>query len=159
MRLGARQIPHFSGRPNVGKSALFNRIVGKAAAIVYDTPGVTRDRLYMRANWGGRDFVLVDTGGLMSSAARLPGEIAEAAMAEVSAKDLPSAIERQAAAGIGEADVVIMVCDGQEGPMAADEEVISWLRKVRRVPCAQLDGQTHRRRGSTHVRCVSWCSC
>lgn len=114
----------------MGKSALFNRIIGKTAAIVYDTPGVTRDRLYMRAQWGGRDFVLIDTGGLMSSAAKLPADVAEAAMAEVSATDLPFAIERQAAAGIAEADVVVMVCDGQEGPTGADEEVISWLRRV-----------------------------
>jgi predicted GTPase len=66
----------------------------------------------------------------MSSAAQLPADIAEAAMAEVSAGDLPSAIERQAAAGISEADVVVLVCDGQEGPTAADEDIIDWLRKV-----------------------------
>lgn len=84
----------------------------------------------MRTSWGGRDFVVVDTGGLMSSAAQLPADIAEAAMAEVSAGDLPSAIERQAAAGISEADVVVLVCDGQEGPTAADEDIIDWLRKV-----------------------------
>jgi 50S ribosome-binding GTPase len=88
-----------AGRPNVGKSALFNRIVGSSTAIVYDYPGVTRDRLYMRTNWGGRDFVLVDTGGLMSTAAKLPEGILEQAMAEVSEADLPFAIERQAAAG------------------------------------------------------------
>lgn len=87
------------GRPNVGKSALFNRVIGKPAAIVYDYPGVTRDRLYMRANWGGREFVLIDTGGLMSEATKLPTEQAELAMAEVSAENLPFAIERQAAAG------------------------------------------------------------
>lgn len=117
------------GRPNVGKSALFNRIVGKTAAIVYDTPGVTRDRLYMRAAWGDREFVLIDTGGLMSSASKLPEVLRETAMAEISAEDLPFAIERQAAAGIEEADVVILTCDGQTGPTAADEEVIDWLRK------------------------------
>lgn len=114
----------------MGKSALFNRIIGRTAAIVYDTPGVTRDRLYVRASWAGRSFVLIDTGGLMSSAAKLPADMAEAAMAEVSATDLPFAIERQAAAGISEATVIVMVCDGQEGPTVADEEVIAWLRRT-----------------------------
>jgi GTPase len=135
-----------AGRPNVGKSALFNRIVGKSAAIVYNTPGVTRDRLYMRASWGGRDFVLVDTGGLMSTAAQLPAEIADSAMAEVSASDLPFAIERQAAAGISEADVVIMVCDGQEGPTTGDEDIINWMRKVCSRPCD----------GHAFYACASW---
>ena len=79
---------------------MFNRIVGRATAIVYDYPGVTRDRLYMRANWGGREFVLIDTGGLMSAATKLPAELLEEAMAEVSADNLPFAIERQAAAGV-----------------------------------------------------------
>ncbi|PNG99103.1 GTPase Der, partial [Tetrabaena socialis] len=60
------------GRPNVGKSALFNRIAGAAVAVVFDTPGVTRDRLYTRAFWGDKDFVMIDTGGLMSDATRLP---------------------------------------------------------------------------------------
>ena len=118
------------GRPNVGKSALFNRIVGKKVAIVYDYPGVTRDRLYTRANWGGRDFMLVDTGGLMSKAEELP-DIAqrEAAIRSISEKFLPTAIERQAAAAVEESDSVIMVVDGQTGPTASDEEVLTWLRQ------------------------------
>jgi ribosome biogenesis GTPase A len=66
------------GRPNVGKSALFNRITGTQLAIVYDYPGVTRDRLYHRASWAGQDFLLVDTGGLMSDASSLPKDIARA---------------------------------------------------------------------------------
>lgn len=60
------------GRPNVGKSALFNRMSGSNSAIVYDYPGVTRDRLYKRAVWGNTEYVLVDTGGLISDASKLP---------------------------------------------------------------------------------------
>ena len=118
------------GRPNVGKSALFNRIVGNKVAIVYDYPGVTRDRLYTRANWGGRDFMLVDTGGLMSKAEELPDATQrEAAIRSISEKFLPTAIERQAAAAVVESDSVIMVVDGQTGPTASDEEVLAWLRQ------------------------------
>lgn len=87
------------GRPNVGKSALFNRITGSATAIVYDYPGVTRDRLYTRAYWGNTEFVVVDTGGLMGDASKLEAEISAAAMHSISAEGLPEAIERQAAAG------------------------------------------------------------
>lgn len=63
------------GRPNVGKSAFFNRIAGTSVAVVYDYPGVTRDRLYTRAFWGDKEFVLIDTGGLMSDAAKLPMDV------------------------------------------------------------------------------------
>ena len=117
------------GRPNVGKSALFNRIVGKKVAIVYDYPGVTRDRLYTRATWGGRDFMLVDTGGLMSKAEELPDGEREAAIRSISEKFLPTAIERQAAAAVEESDAIILVVDGQTGPTASDEEVLRWLRQ------------------------------
>ena len=117
------------GRPNVGKSALFNRIVGKKVAIVYDYPGVTRDRLYTRANWGGRDFILVDTGGLMSKAEELPDGQRQEAMRSISEKFLPSAIERQAAAAVEESDSIILVVDGQTGPTASDQEVLTWLRQ------------------------------
>lgn len=117
------------GRPNVGKSALFNRIVGKKVAIVYDYPGVTRDRLYTRAFWGGKEFVLVDTGGLMSKADALPKEQRETAMESISAQGLPGAIERQAAAAVAESDVIVLVVDGQTGPTASDDEVLRWLRQ------------------------------
>jgi GTP-binding protein len=118
------------GRPNVGKSALFNRLVGKQVAIVYDYPGVTRDRLYTRAEWGGREFMMVDTGGLMSKATELPKEQQIAAMRSISAAGLPSAIERQAAAAVEEADALVLVVDGQTGTSASDEEVLIWLRRT-----------------------------
>eukprot|EP00884_Botryococcus_braunii_P023684 jgi/Botrbrau1/99/Bobra.0022s0088.2 len=117
------------GRPNVGKSALFNRIAGNNLAIIYDYPGVTRDRLYTRASWGASEFVLVDTGGLMSEAVQLPGSAAAAAAKAISAAGLPQAIERQAAAGVKEANTVVMVVDGQEGLTASDSEILTWLRR------------------------------
>mmetsp|Transcript_35551 Transcript_35551/g.100626 ORF Transcript_35551/g.100626 Transcript_35551/m.100626 type:complete len:628 (-) Transcript_35551:196-2079(-) len=116
------------GRPNVGKSALFNRICGKSMAIVYDEPGVTRDRMYTRAFWGETEFVVVDTGGLLSSARDLPDEVRKAQPDLITEKDLPSSIEWQAASGVFEADSVIFLVDGQQGLTGADREVMDWLR-------------------------------
>ena len=121
------------GRPNVGKSALFNRITGTNDAIVHDTPGVTRDRRYTRATWGGREVLLIDTGGLMT----LPGsEVgatkfsrAERAALAGGAAELPGMIEQQAAQAVAEADALIVVTDGQTGPCTADADLVSWLRK------------------------------
>jgi GTP-binding protein len=105
------------GRPNVGKSTLFNRIVGGGAAVVDDQPGVTRDRHYARANWGGHEFLLVDTGGL------LPG-----------AKDgIEAQVRRQVELALDEADVVVFLADVREGPVPADDEVADVLRR-RAVP-------------------------
>eukprot|EP00803_Ostreobium_quekettii_P000705 evm.model.scf_2933.1 EVM.evm.TU.scf_2933.1 scf_2933:8358-13035(+) len=115
------------GRPNVGKSALFNRVSKTSEAIVYDTPGVTRDRLYRRAFWGDKEFMLVDTGGLTTIKA-LDSEIA-GSNGELTPEFLSCSINQQARAAVEEAESIILVVDGQEGPSAADQEILRWLRK------------------------------
>ena len=101
------------GRPNVGKSSLFNRILGKRAAIVDDQPGVTRDRLYGEAEWLGKRFYMVDTGGIMSAT-------------EHPFMDL---IARQVDLALEESDAIIFVLDGREGVTSVDEEIALKLRK------------------------------
>ena len=101
------------GRPNVGKSTLFNRIIGQRDAIVYDTPGVTRDRHYAGTEWAGKPFSVVDTGGFVPESA----DVFEAAIRE------------QAQIAIDEADVVVFVVDGHEGLLPADHDVVATLRK------------------------------
>ncbi len=104
------------GRPNVGKSTLFNRIIGKRAAIVDDMPGVTRDRHYADAEWAGKSFVLVDTGGFVPHS----DDVFEAAIRE------------QAGIAIEEADVIVFVVDVLSGLLAQDQDVAEILRKSRK---------------------------
>ena len=101
------------GRPNVGKSTLVNRLTGMQEAIVYDEPGVTRDRTYKPAFWGDRDFLVVDTGGLIF---------------DDDTEFLPY-IREQAIAALSEANAAIFVVDGQEGLTEADREIAQWLRQ------------------------------
>lgn len=101
------------GRPNVGKSSLFNRILGQRAAIVDDQPGVTRDRLYGEAEWLGKKFYMVDTGGIMSAT--------EHPFMDLIAQQVDLALE--------ESDAVIFVVDGREGITPVDEEIALKLRK------------------------------
>src|SRR5512147_2601014 len=96
------------GRPNVGKSALFNRMVGKRIAIVHDEPGVTRDRISAEAEWRGQPFTLVDTGGI----GLLRGEKARDVMAE--------AAFQQVELAIAAADVILLVVDAREGLVPLD---------------------------------------
>lgn len=103
------------GRPNVGKSSLFNRLVGKRQAIVDAQPGVTRDRLYAPVEWTGRMFTVVDTGGI-ETAARA---------------DIPAQTRAQAEQAIAEADVVVFVVDAQTGVMPGDTDVANLLRPKR----------------------------
>lgn len=100
------------GRPNVGKSTLFNRIVGRRLAIVADEPGVTRDRNFAPADWAGRHFYIVDTGGVI----------------EVSERPLDRLVREQAEMAIAEADVLVLVTDGKEGLHPLDQKVAEMLR-------------------------------
>ncbi len=102
------------GRPNVGKSTFFNRVLGERRAIVEDQPGVTRDRNFARAEWGGRRFFLIDTGGLEPE----------------SNEPMQSAIRRQVDAAIEEADVILFLVDGLAGPHPVDHQIAEMLRKV-----------------------------
>jgi GTP-binding protein len=101
------------GRPNVGKSTLFNRIIGCMVAIVENTPGVTRDRLYFDAEWLGRQFTLIDTGGIEFKDETTP---------------LSAQMKQQAEIAIEEADVVILIVDGQSKVTPEDEQIARQLR-------------------------------
>lgn len=114
------------GRPNVGKSTLFNRIVGRRTAVVSEVPGTTRDRLYSEAEWGGVAFTLVDTGGIEL----LTGWHTEP-LSEDSSQFMES-IVHQAKIAIQDADVIIMVVDGQAGLTSADRHVAEVLRQTRK---------------------------
>ncbi len=100
------------GRPNVGKSTFFNRVLGERLAIVDDRPGITRDRNFAEADWAGREFFLVDTGGVI----------------ERSDEPLDAKIREQALTAIGEADLVLLLVDGREGVHPLDERLSEILR-------------------------------
>ena len=109
------------GRPNVGKSTLFNRVVGRRKAIVEDTPGVTRDRNFERADWAGREFYIVDTGGLEPDAD----------------EPMAAAVRRQVEAAVEEAEVVAFVVDTKAGVQPLDLKIADLLRKTE-VPVVLL---------------------
>ena len=116
------------GRPNVGKSALFNRLTGTKRAIVYDEPGVTRDRMYVRSYWGEHEFMMVDTGGLENLPAN--PEAAPRTDRIGGVEILPGMIEAQAAEAVKEASALIFVVDGQAGLTTADQDIYRWLRRT-----------------------------
>ncbi|PSN12668.1 ribosome biogenesis GTPase Der [filamentous cyanobacterium CCP5] len=101
------------GRPNVGKSTLVNRFAGSKDAIIHDQPGMTRDRTYQPAFWQDREFMVVDTGGLVF---------------EDDTEFLPH-IREQALSALKEASAAVMVVDGQSGPTEGDQEIATWLRQ------------------------------
>ncbi len=102
------------GRPNVGKSTLFNRLAGKRKAIVEDIPGVTRDRLYDVSEWLGREFIIIDTGGLRFE----------------ETDSIARGVQLQAEIAIDEADVIVFVLDARQGITAEDEQVADMLRRA-----------------------------
>ena len=110
------------GRPNVGKSALFNRLVGQRLAIVDDVPGTTRDRIYAECTWNGRVFGLVDTGGIDPTHG---GK----SILSVGSADFIEEIRLQALVAVEEADVVLFLVDGQSGVTPPDREVAETLRR------------------------------
>ena len=109
----AKPLVAIVGRPNVGKSMLFNKLTGQRTSIVEDTPGVTRDRIYGDCEWCGRHFSLVDTGGIEPD----------------TDSDMLKFMRRQAEIGIELADAIIMVADVRSGVTAADQDVATMLRK------------------------------
>jgi GTP-binding protein len=116
------------GRPNVGKSTLFNRLVGERLAIVEDVPGTTRDRQYADVEWGGRVFTLVDTGGLILSrepTLQGPGD------AEPS-RSIVEKVQAQARIAIEEADVIVFVTDIMDGVVGEDAEIADVLRRTQK---------------------------
>ena len=108
------------GRPNVGKSALFNRLIGERLAIVEDEPGTTRDRVYGTTDWRGLDFTLIDTGGLQDES-----EIAASSVLEIAHRT-----RDQARSAISQADVIVFMVDAKAGITAGDYEVADLLRRT-----------------------------
>ena len=101
------------GRPNVGKSTLFNKLAGQRIAIVEDVPGVTRDRIYYEIEWNGRAMMLVDTGGIEPSSEEV----------------IPRQMRRQAEIAMETADVIIFMVDGKAGLTSDDREVAMLLKR------------------------------
>jgi len=117
------------GRPNVGKSTLFNRFVGQRKAIIEDLAGTTRDRLYGDADWAGRDFIVVDTGGLDFG---ISADTANSAgfTAGVSSRLFLDEIRAQVQIAMDEAEVIVFVVDSDTGITGTDEEIANLLRRT-----------------------------
>lgn len=112
----AKPVVAIVGRPNVGKSTFFNRCVGARHAIVDDSPGVTRDRIYRETDWSGRQFLLVDTGGVIPN----------------SPESIANEVFDQVQLAVDEADVIVFMVDGKTGISGADEEVANLLRRSKK---------------------------
>lgn len=111
------------GRPNVGKSTLFNRLIGERRAIVQNEPGTTRDRVYGTAEWIGHEFTVIDTGGLMDEDEVRPGALESETYIAAQTRD-------QATSAIAEADVIVLMVDVMAGTTAGDAEIATMLRRA-----------------------------
>jgi len=113
------------GRPNVGKSTLFNRLVGQRLAIIDDVPGTTRDRLVAESDWAGHDFFVVDTGGIDPQKQRTQEPLS------IGSSEFIKDIRNQAEIALEEADVILLITDAMAGVSQADREMVELLRKRR----------------------------
>ena len=111
------------GRPNVGKSTLFNRLIGERLAIIDDIPGTTRDRLVAEGHWAGHDFFVVDTGGIDPSKQRTQEPLS------IGSKAFIRDIREQAEIAMSEADGILLLVDAQHGVTQADLELVDILRR------------------------------
>ena len=119
------------GRPNVGKSTLFNRVAGERLAIVDDIPGTTRDRIMAEADWNGRPFDVIDTGGIdPTHGGKTP--------LSVDSADFIEEIREQALMAVNDADAVLFITDGSAGVTPPDREVAEILRRFQKT----VNGQT-----------------
>ncbi len=118
------------GRPNVGKSTLFNRLAGRSRAIVIDEPGATRDRNYAECTWNDRPFTLIDTGGFEPA----------------SEVEILVQMREQTKLAIEEADIILFLMDGRDGLTPADQEIARMLRMVKKTVfyvVNKVDGPRH----------------
>ena len=131
------------GRPNVGKSTFFNRMIGERVAIVEDMPGTTRDRLYGDTDWNGREFTLIDTGGLELGTDIPVGQVGLTGQPG----DIMKHVMAQAQLAIEEADVIVFMVDALSGITAAYEEVAELLRRTKKpvILCANKADNAERR--------------
>ena len=139
----SKKIVALVGRPNVGKSTLFNRLVGERRAVTHEIPGTTRDRLYGESFWNGATFQVIDTGGI--EVYQPSGSRDESPLAEGSA-DFVAEIIEQAMIAIAGADVITMVVDAQVGVTAADEAIAEILRRTDKpvlVAANKIDDKIH----------------
>ncbi|MBG0771941.1 MAG: ribosome biogenesis GTPase Der, partial [Anaerolineaceae bacterium] len=122
----AKPVVALVGRPNVGKSTLFNRLTGERLAIVDDIPGTTRDRLLSEAEWTGHYFYVMDTGGIDPSKNRNQAPLS------IGSKDFITQIKDQAELAMQESDLILFIVDGQVGVTPADHEIADILRRKQR---------------------------